>query len=138
MVKLTPETFWSFLLYSGVSPSSVFVSLSILATISFTMRFWLAFNWVVVIVGGSLFGISSFCMFALASTRLTQYSYVSFVSIERSVSMIAFTGIIVVRVAVVDVSFMAGGVLLLDPTMYRQSISLGSLLVFVLCSLLRP
>ena len=84
-IRLTHETFWSFLLYSGVSSSSVFVSLSIVATISFTMRLWLASDWFVVIVGGSMFGVSSSCMFALGSTRLTQNSYVSFVSIERSV-----------------------------------------------------
>ena len=63
-----------------------------------------------------MFGSSSSCMLALGSPRLTQYSYVSFVPIERSVWMIALTGIVVVCVAVVEVTFTTGGVFLLDPS----------------------
>ena len=91
-MKFTPKTFWRFFLYSGVSTSSVLVSLSIVATISSTMISWLASNGVVDIVGGSVVGRVSSCIVMLRSTRLTHYSYVSFVSMERSVWMMPLTG----------------------------------------------
>ena len=61
-----------------------------------------------------MFGRSSFCILALGSKRLTQYSYVPFVSIVGSLWMIALTGIVVVCVAVVEITFMVGVVFLLD------------------------
>ena len=63
-----------------------------------------------------MFGWSSSCILRSGSTRLSQFSYVSFVSIERSVWMIALTGIVVFCVAVVKVTFIVGGVFHLDPS----------------------
>ena len=50
-----------------------------------------------------MFRSVSSCFKILGYTRLTQYSYVFF-SIERSVWMIALTGIIVVCVDIVEVT----------------------------------
>ena len=79
------------------------VSSTVVETISLTMSAWLASSRVVDIVGGSVFRSVSSCFKILGYTRLTQYSYVFF-SIERSVWMIALTGIVVVCVDIVEVT----------------------------------
>ena len=77
-----------------------------------------------------MFGCSSSCILVLVSTRLTQYSSVPFVSVEGSVWMIALTGIVVLCVAVVGITFMVGGVFLLDPSVESVNTIFGKVAGF--------
>ena len=70
-----------------------------------------------------MFGTS--CIMTLGSTRLTQYSYVSFVSIDRSVWMLAS-----ICVDVVDVTFMIGCVFLLGPSVESSNTIFGKVAGF--------
>ena len=77
-----------------------------------------------------MFGCVSSCIMTLGSTRLTQYSYVSFVSIDRSVWMLALIGAVVVCVDVVEVTLLIGGVFLLGPSVESSNTIFGKVAGF--------
>ena len=87
-MNFTQRTFYSFQRKSGVSSSIlVFVLSSIVASIPIVIRLRLVSNCVCcvfVMVRASRFRMSSSWLHCIGSTRLTQYSYVSFTSAESS------------------------------------------------------